>query len=296
VLFLRIAEPVLPISRGVLVDDTDPDYPPLCYACDDARRQGGVTIWCHNGRGMEAPVAAALGKLDAFNLFDPSWNQSGEYAIWYHLLNCGIRLPASTGSDWFICSNNRVYVKTGAPFSYDGWLQGLKEGKTFITNGPTLFIRLNECTPGDTLLAAVGESAEVEVEWQSHHPVNSVEIIFNGKVVNSRELPAGSKSGSWRMSLNLCEDGWVAARMLGNQRDTFFQPVFAHTSPVWVTVGRPSRAQASSAATFVQLIEGATAWVQTRGKYRSDLQRAEVMDLFRAGQSFYRRLLENQQT
>ena len=46
------------------MDAFDPGYPPLSYACDDAHRQGGVVIWCHNGRGMEAPVAAALGKLD----------------------------------------------------------------------------------------------------------------------------------------------------------------------------------------------------------------------------------------
>ena len=71
VMLLRLKEVVEPISRGVLVDDVDPDYPPLCYACDEAHRQGGIVIWCHNGNGMEAPVATALGKLDAFNLFDP---------------------------------------------------------------------------------------------------------------------------------------------------------------------------------------------------------------------------------
>ncbi len=65
VLFLRLQQPVLPVSRGLLVDAADPDYPPLCYACDDARRQGGLAIWCHNGAGVEAPVAAALGELDA---------------------------------------------------------------------------------------------------------------------------------------------------------------------------------------------------------------------------------------
>ena len=53
---------------------------------------------------MEAPVAAALGKLDAFNLFDPFW-MDPEYDLWYKLLNCGLRLPASTGTDWFVCSN-----------------------------------------------------------------------------------------------------------------------------------------------------------------------------------------------
>ena len=71
IMLLRIRNVVEPVSRGDLVSDFDPDYPPLCYACDDAKRQGGIVLWCHNGIGMEAPVAAALGKLDAFNLFRP---------------------------------------------------------------------------------------------------------------------------------------------------------------------------------------------------------------------------------
>ena len=112
VMFLRIRNLVEPVSRGMLVDNLDPDYPPICHACDDARDQDGIVLWCHNGRGLEAPVAAALGKLDGFNLFDPFW-MDPEYEIWYRLLNCGIPLPASTGSDWFVCSNNRVYVDTG---------------------------------------------------------------------------------------------------------------------------------------------------------------------------------------
>ena len=112
IMLIRLKNRVDPLSRGLLVGPGDPDYPPLSYACDEAHRQDGFVIWCHNGIGMEAPVAASLGKLDAFNLFDPYW-MDPEYDVWYRLLNCGIRLPASTGSDWYICSNNRVYVPTG---------------------------------------------------------------------------------------------------------------------------------------------------------------------------------------
>ena len=67
VMLLNLRNLVEPVSRGDLVSAFDPDYPPLCHACDDARTQGGIVIWCHNGNGIEVPVAAALGKLDAFN-------------------------------------------------------------------------------------------------------------------------------------------------------------------------------------------------------------------------------------
>ena len=99
VMFIDIKNLVDPVSRGMLRNDLDPDFPPLCWACDDARDQGGTVIWCHNGRGMEAPVAAALGKIHAFNLFDAYW-MATEYKIYYEMSNAGLRLPASTGSSW----------------------------------------------------------------------------------------------------------------------------------------------------------------------------------------------------
>ena len=186
VLFLRLQEPVLPISRGLLVDQTDPDYPPLCYACDEARRQGGIAIWCHNGDGMEAPVAAVLGKLDAFNLFDPYQVLPEEYGIWYRMLNCGLHLPASTGSDWYICSNNRVYVRIEGVFSYAAWLAGLAGGRSFITNGPALYLRVNGADPGDNLPLSPGASVEAEITWESPYPIENIELIQDGQVIVSQ--------------------------------------------------------------------------------------------------------------
>ena len=139
-MLINLERLVEPLSRGLLVDDATPDYPPLIDACREARRQGGLAIWCHNGIGMEAPVAAALGALDGFNLFDPYW-MDPEYEIWYTLLNCGLRLPASTGSDWFVCSSNRVYVDVAGDLTYPAWLAGLREGRTFITDGPIVTSR-----------------------------------------------------------------------------------------------------------------------------------------------------------
>lgn len=291
VIFLRLVEPVLPISRGVLVDDGDPDYPPLCYACDEARRQGGLAIWCHNGMGMEAPVAAILGKLDAFNLFDPYWVNPKEFQIWYHLLNCGLHLPASTGSDWYICSNNRVYVQTGEVFTYESWLDGLQAGRTFITNGPALFIRVNGHQPGDTVFGDQGDRLETEVTWRSHYPVESVELISNGQVVGSQAFPNGSRSGTWRVPFVAQEDGWLAARVFSQRRDSFYQPIFAHTSPVRLHVDCPSAAASRSAAFFVRALSEAKDWVRVSGRFDNAQQQAEVMDLFDRAQAAYRQLL-----
>ena len=214
VMFLRIRNLVEPVSRGMLIDNLDPDYPPICHACDDARAQDGIVLWCHNGRGLEAPVAAALGKLDGFNLFDPFW-MDPEYDIWYRLLNCGIPLPASTGSDWFVCSNNRVYVDTrGQGFDYDRWIDGLKAGRTFITNGPALFLRADGAAPGDTLAVQPDRELEVEVELKSHHRVDRIELVCNGAVVKRWHRPAGAAAETIRERFTPPADGWIAAPLL----------------------------------------------------------------------------------
>ena len=288
VMFLRIRNLVEPVSRGELVSDFDPDYPPICYACDDARRQGGLVLWCHNGWGMEAPVAAALGKLDAFNLFDPCWKDL-EYDIWYRLLNCGIALPASTGTDWFVCANNRVYVSTDGEFTYESWLRGLQQGRTFITNGPALFIDVEGESPGSSIPSPDGSPRTVpgRIAWRSHYPLCGIELVHDGTVVQTLPLDDGRREGEWTFDLRIESDGWVAARAFGEARDSFAQPVYAHTSPVYIGGGLPPGAAPRSAAFFVRSIDAAMEIVGRDWRFTRDAQRAEVLDLFNEGRKVY---------
>lgn len=290
VMLLRLREAVEPLSRGHLVSDAAPDYPPLSYACDEAHRQGGVVVWCHNALGREAPVAAALGKVDAVNLFDPYWLEP-EYDIWYALLNCGLRLPASTGSDWFICSANRVYAYTSGTFAYDSWIEALLAGRTFITNGPLLELTVDGAIPGGTIEARPGQTVTAHVSWHSHYPVRRGELVCNGRVVGGIEAPGGGVTrASFSTSVTVGGDGWLAARLDGTARDSFRQPVFAHTSPVYVRTGEPSPEQAPAAARFVAAIDRSLAWLADTARFDSEAQRREVVDLFRAAQEVYRGL------
>jgi hypothetical protein len=288
IMLLRIKSVVEPVSRGLLVDETDPDYPPLCYACDEAHRQGGIVIWCHNGNGMEAPVATALGKLDAFNLFDPYW-MDPEYDLWYALLNCGFKLPASTGSDWFICSANRVYAYTGASFNYPDWMTALQRGRTFITNGPALFLAVNQYAAGDTVVCMPGTELAVKATWQSHYPVQRADILWNGKVIASRPLGAGVNVGELAVEFNAPSNGWLAARLSSQVRDSFFQPVYAHTSPIYVETGRSAPEQPQAALYFDRAIDATLQWVNHKARFRSDSQRREVIALFREGQEEFKK-------
>ena len=291
VMFLNIRNIVDPISRGALIDTFDPDYPPLSWACDDARDQDGLVIWCHNGQGMEAPIAAALGKVDAINLFDPYWNDV-EYDIWYRMLNCGIKMPASTGSDWFVCSANRIYSQTGGAFLYDDWLAGIKRGETFITNGPAISISVDGSPPGSTVQVSAGGTTHVKVDWSSHYSVDTIEIVQDGSVLKRVSTDASNATaGSLEVDIQVGADGWIAARLGSTQRDSFAQALWAHTSAVYIDAGgKKSDAQAASAALFVRDIEDSMVWVKTKGRFYTDSQRAEVVDLFGQGLDVYKGL------
>ena len=290
-MLINLSRLVEPLSRGVLVDDASPDYPPLVDACRAARSQGGLAIWCHNGDGMEAPVAAALGELDGLNLFDPYW-MDPEYDTWYALLNCGMRLPASTGSDWFVCSSNRVYVDVGADFSYGAWLAGLRDGRTFITDGPVLRLSVDGNGPSNDLLAPAARTRRVGVtlEWSAAQPITSLEIIRDGAVVAREEVAADSLAGTFRTKVDAGDAGWLAGRAWGRARTSYGHALWAHTSPVYLRGAAAPAIRRADARRFVERIDRGIDWLTTTGRFDDAAQPARMVELFGEGRRVYERL------
>ena len=94
----------------------------------------------------ELPVDVALGKVDYMEIVGFADHQATA-AVWYRLLNLGFRIPAAGGTDAMAnyatlrgpVGLNRVYasVPDGALDS-GRWLEALRQGRTFATNGPLL--------------------------------------------------------------------------------------------------------------------------------------------------------------
>ncbi len=59
-------------------------------------------------------------------------------------MNLGFRLPPSAGSASGVLPNpvgyNRIYVQLDQPFSVDNWYAAYRDGDSFVTNGPMLFV------------------------------------------------------------------------------------------------------------------------------------------------------------
>jgi hypothetical protein len=280
-LFLNIPRLVQPASTGLLSPDGKAaDFPTVSMLCAEAQKLGGTTIWCHNGKGLEAPVAIALGVANALNIAD---GHPVEYDWYYRFLNCGLRLPISTGTDWWEYDHNRVFVHINGRFTYESWLAGLRAGRTFISNGPLIEFTVNGLLPGSVMSSS--SPLRIKARAVSRVPFERLEVVRDGEVVASRA--AVNQSAEIEVEADSKASGWVAARVAGSTRTRLGYPVFAHTNPVYVEAGAPSRFQKKAATELAQSVRDGMDLIRKRYSFASDADRALALGRFEEGRQFY---------
>ena len=289
VLFLNIPRAVEPVSTGLLSrDGKAPDFPTLSMLAAEAQSIGGTTIWCHNGGGMETPVAVALGNVNAYNLAD---GLDADYHRYYRFLNCGIRMPASSGTDWWIYDHNRVFVQVEGAFTYDTWIAGLRAGRTFVSNGPLVEFTVNGKRPGASLdLQPSGSPLKVIARAISRLPFERLEIVRDGEVVADQSALGGREANIER-EIPVAQGGWIAARVSGSTKTHALTTVFAHTSPVYYRLGGTPFRRAEAAGAFVDEIEESVRFIRKSYKFASQADMAVALGRFEQGRSFYAKLI-----
>src|SRR5262249_47039115 len=176
---------------------------------------------------------------DVKRLPPPLGNGFWTQEIYYHVLNCGLRLPPSAGSASGVLPNpvgyNRVYVHTGKDFSYDKWWQNLKAGRVFVTNGPLLRVQANGQLPGHVFSAEKDKEVKIEIKalLGGNDKVPALEIIRNGSVERTVPVEKLGKDGSLG-TLTFTKSGWFLVRALADNKKTFR---FASTGPYYVEIG-----------------------------------------------------------
>lgn len=158
-----------------------------------------------------------------------------EWNIWYHVLNCGIPVVASGETD-FPCMTGerlgigRVYVQLDGVLDYDSWVEGLRRGESYVSDGTSHLMHFERASDGAFSVQAAS--------FQKGSPNVDVELIVNGYPVAVQSIPADGKQRELRFSIPKLErSGWVAARIFPS----------AHTNPIWVTVDdKPVRVRESA--------------------------------------------------
>lgn len=233
-----------------------------------ARAQGGVATYVHpvgvrdpfaEGAGRSVPVElvadGALGELDALEVVCLWTDDVGTAALWYRLLTLGHAVLPMAGSD--VMSNfyrtmapgaTRVYVAADEGATYADYLAALQAGRSFVTTGPFLDVRIGGAAPGGVI---GGGRTEWTAELASAGPVDRVEVVVNGAVVETLDGLAAAGRRSLRGAVDLPDGGWVAVRAVGAAPTGWPSMAaypFAHTAPVWIGAVGSTDAAAERAA------------------------------------------------
>ncbi|NLY00253.1 MAG: hypothetical protein GXY83_29500 [Rhodopirellula sp.] len=275
------------LPAPLLLDTNDPEYPPPTHFIERARQTPDAWIDVTRPYWWDLPMLVAHGQVDSIQilhgqicrdrvledeaeakprdktLFPGPWgNALWSQAIYFHLLNCGLRIPPTAGSGSGISPNplgyNRVYVAVEGEFDYRSWWQGLAAGRVFVTNGPLLKPSVAGHPPGHVFRADQGGEIDLEIGltlWNRHpadakESIHYLEIIQDGRIEHSVRFEQYANSGKLP-KLHFDQSGWFLVRAVTDVSQTYR---CAMTGPYYVEIGERPRISKASAQFFLDWI------------------------------------------
>ena len=304
---VNLSQLVEPIMTGFR-DTTNPwDVPTNSDIARKTHLQKGLVNYTHVAQrpddpyenpytGKAIPVDVALGNIDSLDL---NASYAGTVPLWYRLLNCGFRLTASAGTDTFLNrirsrlpGGERVYVKLDGALNYDRWIEGLRPGRSFVTNGPILQLDVAGHGIGDTLQLGGPGSVRITTRAEAQFPIDRLEVVSNGVVVATAKPDRTGLSAEFDAEIPIATSGWIAVRASGpGHRDLPTGSLYAHTSPVYVTVAGASYDSSEDAEYFLKWIDRLHLAIRVRDRIPSDELRGHVQSQLDEARNVYRGLI-----
>jgi TolB protein len=188
---------------------------------------------------------------------------------------------------------NRVYASlANGPLDSAAWLEALRQGRTFATNGPLLDFSLAGNPIGATLQLERGQTVPFTARLRSIVPVDHAQVVCDGRVV--RELALGTHRDALAVSgtLPISSSGWCLLRAFTARAeypvlDNF---VYATTSPVYVSVGAEKPRSPADARYFEAWIDHLLATTAAYPDWNSAAEKAGVLQKLKDARAVYERL------
>lgn len=260
------------------------DWPPFGLVARQVREEGGISFYAHGGYAQEIYADVVQDNVDGVELLQFGVYRGIGLIDWYHMLNAGFRVPANGACDYPACrklGDCKTYVATDDDPTIQEWLQGMRDGRSFVTSGPILLLEVDGASPGEQVdLSGDGPhrvTARVRVR-SDVAPVTNLQLIANGRVVHEMVVPRTAGRGCWlemEQTIELTESTWVSARAYSLSR-TGTPDAESHTNPVYVIVNNRAPYQQDSIDALVAAIDGQIAV----HKKREFDERAQVIAYF----------------
>lgn len=208
------------------------------WIATEIHRQGGLYGHTHVGpNACFVHREMALFTPDDIVDFNSIMQATLGTELYYDFLNLGFKMTASAGADTpygGTIGAVRTYAYTGnlQSFSPDRWFQAVRNGQTFVTNGPMVELTVDGRMPGSEVV--VNEPRKVVVRaraWGDSQGTKPavLNLVQLGKVVH--QVNAGQQEGSV-LEATVERDSeygfWIAAHVIADDGSQ------AHTTPVYV--------------------------------------------------------------
>ncbi|MGN6137129.1 MAG: hypothetical protein ACTHOU_21810 [Aureliella sp.] len=267
------------------VPDKVPSSRLLVMAKENAQTHAEIArLW-----SRDAPVWLASGRIDSIQILSEHTTRDGRSDfkvsqmfhpepnlykgargagrlvenLYWQVLETGLRIPPSAGSGVGRSTSplgyNRVYVwQDSATNTPAAWWDGLRAGRSFVTNGPLLRATVNTQLPGHVFRISGGQKLmlDVAVTLTVADPVEYVDVVFNGDAIYHARLDEYAKQGGKIPALEIADSGWLVIRVVTQREETYR---LATTAPYYVEVdGRP-RINGYACQMFVDWLEASVA-------------------------------------
>jgi hypothetical protein len=286
-------------------------FPANATVADLAHAQGALVGYVHpydsvpdpardESLSHELPVDLALGKVDYIEVMGFADHKSTA-SVWYRLLNCGFHLPTGAGTDAMAnyaslrgpVGLNRVYANVPAgPLNIGVWLDALKRGRTFASNGPLLGFSLGGHQLGDELHLPAGESKVKFRAWlRSFVPVDHLQLICNGQVARDLKIKDGT-TADVEDAIPISASGWCLLRAWSEQAE---HPIldlypYATTSPIYVSVEGSNLDHSRDAAYFAAWIDRLVQNAKANQDWNTAAEKNAVLELLESARKVYVRM------
>lgn len=290
---------ILPDYAGYPQTAVSSLFPHNAYIADRAHEQQALVGYVHPFEPSEIfpdqspalmnelPVDAALGKVDYYELIGFSDHKASEF-VWYHLLNCGFRIPAAAGTDAMAnyaslrgpVGLNRVYVNSSGLHNRQEVLSGLKKGNSFVTNAPLIGFNVSGVQAGESIMLTGKNETTLAFSafLRSAIPVDHLEIVWNGEVIKTLSIEASGKIADIKGNIKIKGPGWLLLRAWSKEAHPDLPDIYpyASTNPIYVTVPGKEVHAKTSATYFLKWLDRLAAAVGNNTGFRTGEEKSMI--------------------